>query len=236
MGSREAWVTRGVGGAARAIGEARRRWRGRRTRPAPPTGFSPVARSACGGDREGARGGGAAEGAAVARSVEPRGPVAAREHDDLPRMIGRDVGAGFGGEQGERLAMPVDRRAVLARHAAAPQPGDAEPCFGGVGERPFMLALRLGRAGFGGGRGEFVKSVDRDQAPPGPQIAAVGAIIVDQLAALPRPAPAALDGFGGWFIYTERVGGADDERGVGDADAVERREVRQPLGKEERDL
>lgn len=152
-------------------------------------------------------------------------------------MIGRDVGAGLGGEQGERLAVPVDRRAVLASDAVAPEPGDAEPRVGRVGEHPFVLSPGLGRAGIGGGGGEFVEGVDRDQAPPRLQSASVRPVIVDRLATLPRPTPTALDGFGrrGRGRGAGR-GGADDERGVGDADAVERRKVRQPLGEQQRDL
>jgi hypothetical protein len=92
-----------------------------------------------------------------------------------------------------------------------------------------VFALRLRLAGRRiGGRGEFVKAVDDDQASAGAEIAAVGAHVVDRLAARAGPAPAA------HHQLRAGVGAAHDRRGIGDADAFERRQIRKAVGEAQR--
>ena len=140
--------------------------------------------------------------------------------------------------------------------AAFPQPGDAEhPRRGPVlvfsdaafardlcqREQPLVLPHlppgRGRRRRKGRGIGELVEPVERDQAAPlafgiaeSPPLRAV---VVHRLFRRPDPAPPPLH-----HLRTAVAcrGGAHDDGGVGDADARGFPQVRQPLGKAQRDL
>src|SRR6185369_12694589 len=149
--------------------------------------------------------------------AEPGQPLLWPKDRDLAAVIGRNIRARLGGQHGEGLA---------ASGIIADQAGNADEAAAGHLEQPAILPLLL-RVG---GSRELVETVGDDQAPPAWKLAAVGAEVVNRLAALTGPAPAADD------EVESLVGRCPDDRtGIGDSD-VTRLQVGDSFGEAKDDL
>jgi hypothetical protein len=112
--------------------------------------------------------------------IEPGQPILAVENDHLSIVNGRDVGAGIGCEQRERLPFPVGHR--------SPEAGEAEPVLGRLGK--FPLRFRRFRSG------ELEEVRGGNEAPPFREASPFGAEIDDRRSLRPcrRKPPTQLGG------------------------------------------